>query len=252
VAAAIYTELKAGRGPIMWEVAGISEEAAKYPPGSLYAGKKWMEVNLDFQRLMGGAWINERAETPVRCLFAAGESAGGLHGGDRMQGNAFLETQVFGSIAGRNAASLALTTSGQDIDPALYAEEKRRLAAASGNLDPAEVVRRVQETMWSQVGIVRNGEALKDAISRFVQIRQEMIPRLATDDFFAALEAANLTLTAEIVARAALFREESRATHVRTDYPETDDNNWLKHVCITSQADEVMLSTVSIVTVYTR
>jgi len=134
----------------------------------------------------------------------------------------------------------------------LYAEEKRRLAAASGNLDPAEVVRRVQETMWSQVGIVRNGEALKDAISRFVQIRQEMIPRLATDDFFAALEAANLTLTAEIVARAALFREESRATHVRTDYPETDDNNWLKHVCITSQADEVMLSTVSIVTVYTR
>ena len=252
VAAAIYTELKAGRGPIMWEVAGISEEAAKYPPGSLYAGKKWMEVSLDFQRLMGGAWINERAETPVRCLFAAGESAGGLHGGDRMQGNAFLETQVFGSIAGRNAASLALITSGQDIDPALYAEEKRRLAAASGNLDPAEVVRRVQETMWSQVGIVRNGEALKDAISRFVQIRQEMIPRLATDDFFAALEAANLTLTAEIVARAALFREESRATHVRTDYPETDDNNWLKHVCITSQADEVMLSTVSIVTVYTR
>jgi succinate dehydrogenase/fumarate reductase flavoprotein subunit len=252
VAAAIYTELKAGRGPIIWEVAGISEEQAKYPPGSLYAGKERMEVNLDFQRLMGGAWINERAETPIGRLFAAGESAGGLHGGDRMQGGAFLETQVFGSIAGRNAAALALTGSRQDIDPSLYADEQKRLAAVSGDLDPSEVVRRVQETMWNQVGIVRNGDALKDAIAKFVHIRKEVISRLSGEDPFAALEAANISLTAEMVARAALFREESRAGHVRTDHPETDDNNWLKHACIASHADEVVVSTVPIVTVHTR
>lgn len=248
VAAAIYTELKAGRGPITWEVAGISEEEAKYPPGSLYAGKEKMEVGLDFQRLMGGAWINERAETPVGRLFAAGESAGGLHGGDRMQGDAFLETQVFGSIAGRNGAALALKTARRDIDPALCAEEQKRLAAVSGDLDPKEILRTVQEILWNQVGIVRDGDALKDAVSRLAHVRKEMTPRLAGDDLFGALEAANLSLTAEMVARAALFREESRATHVRTDFPSTDDARWLKHVCITGRAGEVTLFTVPIVT----
>jgi fumarate reductase (CoM/CoB) subunit A len=252
VAAAIYTELKAGRGPIIWEVAGISEEEAKYPPGSLYAGKEKMEVNLDFQRLMGGTRINERAETSIGRLFAAGESAGGLHGGDRMQGDAFLETQVFGSIAGRNAAALAVTIPGHDIDPGLYAEEQARLAAVSGDLSPAEIVRTVQETMWNQVGIVRSGEALNDAVSRFAGIRKELVPRLAGDDPFAALEAANLSLTAEMVARAAVFREESRATHARTDHPETDDATWLRHVCITSKAGEIAVSAVPIVAANTR
>jgi fumarate reductase (CoM/CoB) subunit A len=248
VVAAIYRELQAGRGPIMWEVGGISEELAKHPPGSLYANHKWMEVNLDFQRLMGGVRINERAETEVEHLFAAGESSGGLHGGDRMQGDAFLETQVFGSNAGRNAAVLALAAQREAIDPVLVEEEQARLAAISGSLDPLEITRTIRETMWEQVGIVRNGALLSDAVSNFEHIRKELIPRLAGDDLFAALEAANLCMTAHIVAKAALFREESRSTQVRTDYPNTNDANWLRHVCITGRAGRVRISTVPLVT----
>jgi succinate dehydrogenase/fumarate reductase flavoprotein subunit len=248
VVAAIYRELQAGRGPIMWEVGGISEELAKHPPGSLYVNQQWVEVNIDFQRLMGGVRINEKAETAVGRLFAAGESTGGLHGGDRMQGDAFLETQVFGSNAGRNAAALALTAQREDIDPALPAKEQARVATISGDLDPVEITRTVQKTMWEQVGIVRNGALLSDAVSKFEQIRKELIPRLAGDDLFATLEAANLCMTAEIVAKAALFREESRSTQVRTDYPNTDDDNWLKHVCIAGRDRQIMVSTVPVVT----
>ena len=248
VVAAIYRELQAGRGPIMWEVGGISEELAKHPPGSLYVNQQWMEVNLDFQRLMGGVRINERAETAVERLFAAGESSGGLHGGDRMQGDAFLETQVFGFNAGKSAAALASTVQREDIDRVLVEEEQARLAAISGSLDPLDITRTIRETMWEQVGIVRDGALLSDAISKFQHIRKELIPRLAGDDLFAALEAANLCMTAQIVAKAALFREESRGTQVRTDYPNTDDDNWLRHVCITGRAGQVRVSTVPLVT----
>jgi len=248
VVTAIYRELQAGRGPIMWEVGGISEEAAKHAPGNRYLNQKWIEVNIDFQRLMGGVWINERAETRVGRLFAAGESSGGLHGGDRMQGDAFLETQVFGSNAGRNAAAMALVSQREAIDPVLYEEEQARIGTLSGNLDPSDIIRTIQGTMWEEVGIVRDGAGLSAAIFKFEQIRKELIPHLAVDDHFTALEAANLTLTAEIVARAALLREESRATQVRTDYPNTDDENWLKHVSIAGRAGELVLSTVPVVT----
>ncbi len=249
IVAAIYRELRSGRGPITWEVGGISEEQAKYPPGNQYVGKTRIEVKIDFQRLMGGVRINERAETPVRGLFAAGESSGGLHGGDRMQGDAFLETQVFGAIAGKNAAASAATAQSDEIDPALYEHEFARIDAISGDVDPAQVTGTVQNTMWEQVGIVRDRAGLNDAVSEFEHLRTEMLPRLAREDLFAALEAANLLLTAQIVSSAALFREESRSTHIRADYPTTDDANWLKHVCITGRSGELTVSVVPIVTV---
>ena len=116
----------------------------------------------------------------------------------------------------------------------------------SGDLDPVEITRTVQEIMWEKVGIVRDGAGLTDAISEFEHMRDELIPRLAGDDLFAALEAANLCLTAEIVARAALYREESRATQVRTDYPTTDDSSWLKHVAVTRR-EKITLSTLPVI-----
>jgi succinate dehydrogenase/fumarate reductase flavoprotein subunit len=57
-------------------------------------------ITLMFQRLMGGARIDTNAATRIAGLFAAGEASGGIHGGDRMQGCGFLETQTFGAIAG--------------------------------------------------------------------------------------------------------------------------------------------------------
>jgi fumarate reductase (CoM/CoB) subunit A len=247
VVAGIYMEMQAGRGPIIWEVAGMSEEEARKVFGKEFVIRERIEVKIDFQRLMGGVWINERAETPIQGLFAAGESAGGLHGGDRMQGNGFLETQVFGTHAGRSAGALAATAQREEIDPVLCEKEQKRLEALSGGLDPAEVTRLVERTMWEQVGIVRDGVGLANAIAKLGRIRSEMMPRLSGEDLFAALEAANLCLTAEIVARAALHRQESRCTHIRRDYPETDDANWMKHVCVTGRAGEFTLSTVPIV-----
>ena len=244
---AIYQEIKAGRGPIMWEVKGIRETEANLPIAKNYVNEQEVEITIDFQRVLGGARINERAETPVMGLFAAGESSGGVHGGDRMQGNAFLETQVFGANAGRNAAALALHIERKNIKIADVDEEEARIGCIRGNIDPLEITQIVQETMWEQVGVTRHRVSLSDAIAKFEQIREEMVPRLSGDDLFAALETTNFVLTAEIVARAALTREETRRTQIRTDYPTTDNDTWLKHVCINSRGKEIIVSTMPIV-----
>ena len=180
-------------------------------------------------------------------LFAAGESSGGIHGGDRMQGNAFLETQVLGSNAGRNAAALAMHIERRDVPIGQVDEEEARIGHIRGDIDPLEITQIVQKTMWEQVGVTRDRVRLGEAIAKFEQIRKEMVPRLSGDELFPALETANLVLTAEIVARAALTREETRRTQIRTDYPTTDNNNWLKHVCIQSQGKEIIVSTVPII-----
>jgi fumarate reductase (CoM/CoB) subunit A len=248
MAEALYTEIQAGRGPIMWEVGGINPTEMQMSLARSYADQKMVEIILDFQRILGGVHINERAETPLPSLFAAGESSGGVQGGDRMQGNAFLETQVFGANAGRNAAALAQNTQRTEIDQSQVEAEEARIRGIGGNGSPAQLTEQVQQIMWEQVGVVRNGPDIRKALTRLEELRKEEVPRLSGDDIFAALEAANLLRTAEMVARAALTREETRASHIRSDYPATDDGNWLKHVCLSNQGGEIAISTLPIIT----
>lgn len=237
---AVYQEMKAGRGPIVWEPEEMREVQG--------AERQLVNITIDFQRVLGGVQINERAETSVPGLFAAGESSGGVHGSDRMQGNAFLETQVFGANAGRNAAVLALNAVRGDITPQELNEEEARIASISGDVDAAEVTTTIQKTMWEQVGIIRNRLDLQDAMAKFERLRKEIVPRLSADNIFFALEAENLLLSAEMVTRAALTREETRGTQIRADCPVADDHDWLKHVCITSRSGEIAISSMPVVT----
>lgn len=248
VVEAIYREIKAGRSPIMWEVEGIKEQEIDWSFAQQYAGKQRAEVSIDFQRLLGGAKINERAETPVLGLFAAGESSGGVQGGGRLQGNGFLETQVFGANAGRNAAVLALNTERRKITSAGLQEEKTRITSIYGDIEPIELVNIVQKTMWDQVGVVRSGADLRNALAKFKQLKKDIAIHLSGRDIFTALEACNLLLTAEMVVTAALAREETRGSQIRSDYPALDDKNWLKHVCINNRDGEIAISTLPVVT----
>ena len=89
---------------------------------------------------MGGTPINEKEETAIPGLFAAGEASGGIQGGGRMQGTAFLETQVFGIQAGKNAAILAMCNKTQEINFSQIREEERRLSNIQGIFNPTEII----------------------------------------------------------------------------------------------------------------
>ncbi len=245
VVEAVYREIMAKRGPVVWVVEGIRELEMDMEIAKEYSGRGQIEMTIELQRLLGGARINEKAETEVPGLFAAGESAGGVHGGGRMQGNAFLETQVFGMNAGKNASAFAKDNEAKAIDPAELSDEQSRLARIGGNVDPADVVKAVKQTMWECVGIVRDSKGLQKAVTELEQLREEKASRLYGENIIAALEAQNLLTAGDMVARAALAREETRGAHIRSDYPDTDDK-WRKHVCLSNQNGEIAISTVPI------
>lgn len=242
VVEAVYRELKEGRGPIIWEVDGIQGIVSDLPFAKNFIGKKNVELKIDFQRILGGVRINEKAETPIPGLFAAGESSGGLHGGDRMQGNGFLETQVFGYIAGKMAKTFSMQEERGDIDLAQFEKEKERIKNINGNVDPNDVIKEIQKIMWEDVGIIRNENGMIEALHRLEEIKKVKIPKLSNENLFSAIEAQTLLLTAEMVTKSALKRRETRRTHIRSDYSQQDDN-WIKHVCIRKRGEEMIVDT---------
>jgi len=193
-------------------------------------------ITLMFQRLMGGARIDTQAATGVEGLYAAGEASGGIHGGDRMQGCGFLETQTFGRIAGRSAAAYAKNHALAAIDPASVGHERARLASGAGTANPAELFKQVHTIMWNQAGVVSNYEALTDAIAKLREIRRIADTDIDISDIVAVEDVRNLALAGELVATAKLAREETRSGHGRTDFPEADDA-WVRHVRLARAGD---------------
>lgn len=169
---------------------------------------------------MGGVHTDLDGKTNVAGLYAAGEvAANGLHGANRLPSNAVLENLVYGARAGKamcSAAKAAAKTSGKSM--AVY---------SNGPVDAGveELIGQIQDLMWNEVGTVRTRIGMQKAIKTL----EEMAPKLAHPKTRRGYEAANLHLTALLVARSALAREESRGAHYRMDYPDHDDKKFLKH-----------------------
>jgi fumarate reductase (CoM/CoB) subunit A len=185
---------------------------------------------------MGGIMINENGETTVGNLFAAGEVTGGVHGANRLGGNALADTQVFGKLAGISAAKNA--REGEIKSNNDFAEaEKERISnfIKNGDVYPIEIKKELQEVMWKNVAIIRNERSLKAALERITELK-EMSKNMRVsgimsynNDLLDALEITKMLDVAELVTRSALLREESRGAHYREDYPETKDE-WKKSI----------------------
>lgn len=191
-----------------------------------------LELGVASHFLCGGVVIDEDCRTRIDGLFAVGETAGGVHGGARIGGNALAELFVFGRRAGRAAAGAARSAvrgRGENLLRDLAGRERRRLDVflkRRGGPRPAEVKRRLQRLMWDNVSVVRNGDDLARALTEVRALRDAVAgaapasadPRCNLD-ILAALELDFLTELAEIVTLASLTREESRAAHFREDFP---------------------------------
>lgn len=249
--AAIFSELQAGRGPIYWHIDKklLAKDAVF---ASVFKNKDKIEIGIDFQRLLGGARINERAQTDVPHLFAAGESAGGLHGADRMQANGFLGTQIFGARAGYYAAKLAEETAEADIDMAQVDEEESRIKKISGNIDPKKIIKTIQETMWEFAGVVRDADGLSNALNVFQGLKNNQIPKISGENPFYSLEAMNLLFAAQMITTAALSREESRGGHRRRDYPRKNDKLWKKHIAVVNKEGKMAITELPVKTLKKR
>lgn len=204
----------------------------------------------------GGVRINARCETNVPGLYAAGETTAGVHGGNRLSGNAFTEMIVWGTRSGRFAAEYAAKAPPLEIDLEQVGRYKakimRPLEAETGD-NAIEIRNKLRKLAWEKVGVVRDALPLEDAIFEIQGILEEEAPRLATKtknrrfnrEWIEALQIENLALVLLLTAKAALMRTESRAAHYRRDIPVTDYDNWTKNIKIKKVDGEPELKTVS-------
>ncbi len=220
---AVYEENLAGRKVLC--VGDKDSLAEGTRPGNPAVWGKWAAAGLNpfsepfewgvaIHRLLGGARIDEHGKTSVPGLFCVGENAGGVHGAARLPGHALLETVAFGRRAARAASKLAACKS-----PGEAFGSVRSSAGAfreQGNQLGEPLVQRIQKLMFECAGVVRSAERLERAVRELEPLRQEAAGQVRAGG---GRDALNLALTALIVSKCALRRQESRGTHVRTDYP---------------------------------
>lgn len=192
---------------------------------------------------MGGVLIDEDCYTELRGLLACGENAGGTHGGNRLNANAVPETQVFGYRAGRAAARAPQGATPYRIDEKMLArwgarlQNVRRLRGPKSS-EMNRLVERQREALGLGLGIIRNAAGLEDVLVEIDSLREQLraTPQSNLGDLIAAVELEDTLDVGAACAASALLREESRASHYRDDFPETDPD-WLQTIIF--QKDKV-------------
>ena len=182
--------------------------------------------------MMGGVRTDLNAATDIKGLFACGEVAcTGVHGANRLASNSLLEGLVFGRRAGMSAARFA-SENRIDLDGIKLSE---RGVEPGREVDLDEAVEDLKSLMWDAAGIVRDGKIMSKTLQYLGML--DYTPSAPERKRF---ELQNMLLVSKLILTAALKREESRGAHYRVDFPERDDENWLKHICLTrGEGEEV-------------
>ncbi len=190
-----------------------------------------VEVIPTAHYLMGGVIFRVDGATGLPGLFAAGEDTGGVHGANRLGGNGVANSTVFGGIAGDRMARWVQREGGW-VEPDGAEIERaqdrclRPLRTAPGRLEPIRSA--LYETMWRDVGIIRSGSRLAEALHQLDELDEALghtgIPagdlafNLSWHDW---LNLDNLIAVSRVIATAALARENSCGSHFREDFPLT-------------------------------
>ncbi len=208
----------------------------------------------------GGIFIDERGQTTVDGLYACGECAGNFQGANRLAGSALCDTQTMGAQAGRCAAEDALKREIVTVDELDLQQQvdfvHRILEKKSHPVRPVIIKEIIRSTMDKYVAPFRDRKGLEEGLSEIECLAEEIPKLFAPDhrrynvDLTDAIEVTLMLDTAELTLRAAMFREESRGHHNRTDFPETDDKNWRCHTIISRNGDRPKISKRDVI--YTR
>jgi len=247
-----YIEIMEGRGTpgggVYIDASHLGADfVAKTFPGMV---RRCAEVGYDLTRgpvevtptahfHMGGVAIDDRCRTATPGLLVAGEDAGGVHGANRLGGNGVAESCVFGARAGMTAAEVCAERKISDADVTAIHEA---LVSAVAPLEreqgenPFAIRDEVQATMWEDVGLVRSEPQLRRALEKLDELAQRVERCSAPAGrnwnlrWQQALDVRNLVTVAQLTARSALHRTETRGSHARSDFPKRDDARWLVNI----------------------
>jgi fumarate reductase (CoM/CoB) subunit A len=176
-----------------------------------------MEVAPTAHHLMGGLKITPDSATTLPGLYACGEVTGGIHGANRLGGNALADTQVFGKRAGESAGKTPAANISVDIDEVLATEAARCDAYCNGSTPPHEITRELKHAMWDHAGIFRTKAGLQEAEATVSRL-QNLVPKAADRRMLGeCCTVTNMLTVARLIIHGAILREESRGAHVRQD-----------------------------------
>ena len=203
-----------------------------------------IEVAPTAHHFMGGLKINHDASSSLKNLFGAGEVCGGVHGANRLGGNALADTQVFGKIAGVSASKAAKATEIKTNDEQVQEEASRiESLIKKGSIKPQEFKENIKNLMWEKVAIVREEKTLNEALKE-LQKMQENLDKLDVGykkqyntELMTALEVINMVEICILTVKSAILRRESRGAHFRSDFPETIDM-WKRSIVINKEKIE--------------
>ena len=194
---------------------------------------------------MGGVDTDLDGKTTIEGLYAAGECACvSVHGANRLGGNALMETITYGKRSGRHAAEWALTHTSVAVPPAVEAEAERKLKKLLDRTKgerPWKIRNELAETMHENFGVFRREKDMRKQ-SELVDALRERYQRIVVDDkgdvfnndLTQALELEFLLELADCMVVSGLARKESRGAHARPyDYPDRDDEHYMKHTIVT-------------------
>ncbi len=225
VSRSIVAEMRrTGTREVYLDMTAMSEDFLRERFPKIYETCKFYNLNIAIDLLpvspashycMGGVRTDLHGRTSVKGLYGAGEvTCTGVHGANRLASNSLLEGLVFGARAGRAMA--------EDNSKFKVQSSKFELETSNLKLETSvatAVKKRVKRLMWERVGILRDAESLRRALSEIEQISRANL----------GASSRNFVSVALLVTRAALWRTESRGGHFRTDFPQRDDAKWRVH-----------------------
>lgn len=196
---------------------------------------------------MGGIDVDNEGKTRLAGLFAAGECACvSVHGANRLGGNSLLDGVVFGKITGRKACGSGVEKASFTAVKSALAEEKARLNVLVQNKgeDGFVLLQEMEKIMFCRFGIYRDEEGMNEGLLELSRLQQRYkkanLPyrgKKFNQVLIRFLEMGYMLEVAETTAVSAVKRKESRGSHFRTDYPDRNDHEFLKHSIVTQVED---------------
>ncbi|MBO6122237.1 MAG: fumarate reductase subunit A [Methanobrevibacter sp.] len=257
VARSIYREIQEGRGSpnggVYLDISHLHDDyiiekletmVLQFDNVGIDIKNEPIEVAPTAHHFMGGLKINTDASTNLKNLFGAGEVCGGVHGANRLGGNALADTQVFGKIAGESASKAAkdieLKTNDEQVK-----EEASRIESLikEGSIKPRKFKENIKKLMWDKVSIVREEKTLNEALKELLDMKKELENLDVGNntqynaDLVTALEVINMVEICILTVKSAILRRESRGAHYRSDFPKTNDE-WKKSIVINKEKIE--------------
>lgn len=187
----------------------------------------WIPVRPGAHYMIGGVTVDLEGRTTLPGLWAAGEvTSSGLHGANRLASNSLLEGLVYGAHAGAGASQAA-----KGVPDDFHALPLSNPATPHDSAEPLDVLdirNSLKSLMWRAAGVRREREALEDAKQTIDHWCSYVLARQFSQP--AGWELQNMLTVARLMIEAALEREETRGTHLRTDFPATDDARWQRRI----------------------